>query len=850
MNYKPIFTALTAGFIVYSTVADNGDAHIKRYKNGIPGDKTIEAAQKLNIKIPVMCREWHVWWGAPYGSYPHMPKWVHWKGQRLFGKFDPETTIEQTRPGSQWRRWLNCVGYPLLGPYDSTQPDIIRWQLETARNAGIECLHLQLWPSLWDEGQDFSPMPIFDLIMETAAKLKYPVALHDEIQFRRPPITKAQDLNNSIKRSTMLLKRHGQHPGWYKINGQPVYYFQNWSKWIKPKDLAIYLKKVEEEVGPVYWIIEMADNPDYFKIPQIKAIVSHSNGWFLHTPPFGAGPHPWKKLEVSMKRAADMARKYGKKFGVQIKNRFNHTHDRGKPEKPLILSAEDGMFMVKSFVVSMKCKPDFIVMAQWNDFEECSFIEPGWDFDGFNGDPYRYCRITAALVGKQFVPAALPKRSQLDPFIRQKLFGDMQKGDMGPIFQQPKVADHKLQVKWTDGAKPDHVRIIQKELATWTPGLRKFTGAKLRLANYSAITHDGMINGKKELRFYAPGLISKDSHNMWLGIRVHKPAKTRLLVHYRGEQENYRIDSRWERTTISLKDGFQYQMPDQTTFYWTPLYKAKFAGREGDLLIQLSGSRENTYIRELIVWDPDMEEIKLKPAASMVLPQSISTACSFVAAAYDKMGNAGTPGLLLNTSKSNIKSTKADNTKYDLINTFDSLKHWKKLAGGKPQQVRFLPDYPDAPLAKLKNSLIATPLPKPAKSISLKISMQQTSYSRGQWVALFDKTGTKGIGVIWDSSLPKMFSGEGFIKLVKFDLTKPVNFNSKSVKISKICGSGIKVNSNVFLNIDLQITPENISLEFSGNKLKSSNPIKVPFEQVILRGNDTGYFDNLKVKIK
>jgi hypothetical protein len=128
---------LTIGLIlsVAPVKASNELSHRQQYAVGKANDKTIQAAQKLNIGIPVMCRERHVWWGAPHGAYPHLPRWQHWKGQRLFDAFDPDTTIEQTRPGSSWGRWLNCVGFPLLGPYESSQPDIIRWQLETAKNA-------------------------------------------------------------------------------------------------------------------------------------------------------------------------------------------------------------------------------------------------------------------------------------------------------------------------------------------------------------------------------------------------------------------------------------------------------------------------------------------------------------------------------------------------------------------------------------------------------------------------------------------------------------------------------------------------------------------------------------------
>jgi acetyl esterase/lipase len=410
---------LTIGLIlsVAPVKASNELSHRQQYAVGKANDKTIQAAQKLNIGIPVMCREWHVWWGAPHGAYPHLPRWQHWKGQRLFGAFDPDTTIEQTRPGSSWGRWLNCVGFPLLGPYESSQPDIIRWQLETAKNAGLDCLHLQLWPSIWDQGTDFTPMPIFDLIMETAANLHYPVALHDEIQFRKPTISKAQEVGNSITRSIMLLKRYGSHPGWYKI------------------DSATQAKR----------------------------------------------------------------------------------------------------------------------------------------------------------------PKAL------------------------------------------------------------------------------------------------------------------------------------------------------------------------------------------------------------------------------------------------------------DATGWDLVDSFDNLDRWKTRSG-KPQLVRFDPDNAYAPYVALNNVLMTTPLPRSMTHSTLKVNLRHTRHQRGQWVAFFDKTLTKGVGFIWDSSLKKMVDGQGFISIIAFDLDAPVAFSSKHTKLTKAATSGTKVDGDAFAQAELTVAPETVTLTIGGRTYSAPNPVKAPLGHVVIRGNNTGYFDNLFIK--
>ncbi len=607
---------------------------------GVPGDKAIEAASKLKIKVPVMCREWHVWWSSPHGDETRSAGWGHWKGERLYGAYDPEKTIEQTVPGSSWRRNLNCAGYPLLGPYGSAQPDIIRWQLETAKSAGLECLHIQLWPSIWDQGEDMSPANIFESALEAAAKLNFPIAVHDEIQFREPKISKAQTLESSIARTAKLLKRYAKHPGFYKIDGMPVYYFQNWSKWISAKDLESYCAGVEKEVGPVYWIVEMADSDEYFSIPQVKAFVSHNNAWLI-----GRGSDKWPELSAMMQRSVQMARKYGKKFGVLVYTRFDNTRDRGAPGKG-VMKANDGMTFVEALEQSMKAKPDFVIVTQWNDFEECAFIEPAWDFDGFNGDPYRYCRIVAASMGKSFKPAPLPERSQLDPFIRHKLFGDSKPGDMGPVFQNPKIEGGSLKADWTDGPKTSELRIVQGELARWTPADVEYKGQKLRLGNYSALDPEGKLKAGSELRLYAPGLVSKEPKTLWLGIKCKLPEKTKLSVEYHSSQQMIRVDSRWESRTVPLDNGITSKCADGSVRYWAPVYDAMLNGKEGDILIRTKGDKASAEIDDVVLWSPEMAGSAVQPAGKMPLPEGLDKNAPFVAAAYDALGNPGIPRII------------------------------------------------------------------------------------------------------------------------------------------------------------------------------------------------------------
>ena len=648
------FIYLLLSAVTYSAMADE-ETHLRKYADGIPGDKTLERAATMQVKIPVMCREWHIWWGAPVGVNPHIPRWQHWNNLYYYGQSDPQKTLEQLVPGTSWRRWIMSNGYPLLGPYDAAQPDIIRWQLETARNAGLECLHIHLWPSISDEGIDFTPLPVFEQILDTAAAMKYPVAVHDEIQFRRPNVTKAQLLSNSIKRTAMLVKRYGNHPGWYKIDNMPVYYFQNWSHWLRTQDMKTYFEEVEKQAGPVYWMVEQNGDEEVFKIPQIKAVLCSNNVSFIFAPPYGNEPHSWDQLLTTIKRDSELAQKYHKKFGLTVYTRFDPSHARKIEKGKSVMSADNGNFMLDSIEKGLKFKPDFIVLTQWNDFEECAFIEPAWDFDGFNGDPYRYCRIVAAMTGKKFTLAKLPDRNQLDPYIRFKLFGDSAPGDMGPVAHYPVINGTKLNVTWApDGPPLTEVRLVQNELAVWQPEMYVYhPDQKLRLGNWSHLGQNGELSGNRELRFYAPGMVAATPQIIWIGIKAFIPEGTQMTVNYRGPHEYFRIDSRWESRQVQLDKGFSWPMPDKSKYYWLPLYSAGFTGAEGDLLIRLGGKKEPIYLREIILWAPWFKGVDHKPESSLDL-KDVDITRPLVVVGYDKAGNAGQP-LLISQDITSVK---------------------------------------------------------------------------------------------------------------------------------------------------------------------------------------------------
>ena len=80
---------------------------------------------------PTYIQEWHIWWGFPYPD-----------SRRPFSHMDSTLTAS----GEPWRLDWNRNGYPLVGLYDSANPDIIRWQIRCMKAAGLDSVAVMIHP--------------------------------------------------------------------------------------------------------------------------------------------------------------------------------------------------------------------------------------------------------------------------------------------------------------------------------------------------------------------------------------------------------------------------------------------------------------------------------------------------------------------------------------------------------------------------------------------------------------------------------------------------------------------------------------------------------------------------------
>ncbi len=82
------------------------------------------------------------YWGAPWGKTVDRG-WDRWSG-------NPDAVIGP----ETWRRNIatgDKITYPLIGPYDSSNPEVVRWQIKNAKSAGIDAFAIMLWTYEFDK---------------------------------------------------------------------------------------------------------------------------------------------------------------------------------------------------------------------------------------------------------------------------------------------------------------------------------------------------------------------------------------------------------------------------------------------------------------------------------------------------------------------------------------------------------------------------------------------------------------------------------------------------------------------------------------------------------------------------
>lgn len=176
---------------------------------------TAPAAGPWNLpgKPPHLVAHYLPWFSGAAPAESGRPPWGHWKWDGGGPSRDPE------RRRDDGSRDIAAVRYPLIGPYDSASPAVVRYHLRTAAAAGVQAF-LVLW---YGPGSDTDHR--ISLLLEEAQRAGIKVALCYEEKTNFPPYRRPacrDELIDTVAADlSYVLTHYGSHPAYLKRNGKP-----------------------------------------------------------------------------------------------------------------------------------------------------------------------------------------------------------------------------------------------------------------------------------------------------------------------------------------------------------------------------------------------------------------------------------------------------------------------------------------------------------------------------------------------------------------------------------------------------------------------------------------------------
>jgi len=404
----PSVASVSSGGVVTALTA--GRAQIIATAGGKQGQVAVSVVVPKPPPM-IIAQEFHLVWRTPRYVSGQLPTglaafnpWHNWSDDF---DIDPETLVG----GTTWRRNTVSEGYPLLGPFDSRNTDVLRWQIRLAKNAGLGGVLVDLFAN--DAG-DFDPewVSIFAQLLDISSQEGFKIGVLDEVAFGNAA---TKNPTTMTKRATNFLQRFKDHPAYLSIDGEPVYQFSFYNLFLSYQDLNTLFANVEATVGPVFWIVQGNATSDLLASTRLKAI----QGNILL--PTEAGTVDWAHVADSSQKFVTVVQQHAKRAAINIFPGFAEAKLRRSTTR--VIHRDHGNTLTRQLDLARQARADFVVISSFNDGGENSAITPGWDFEDYAGDPYQYLRIVASVLGRTFVVPPLPPIDAVDPLIAGKLYG-------------------------------------------------------------------------------------------------------------------------------------------------------------------------------------------------------------------------------------------------------------------------------------------------------------------------------------------------------------------------------------------------------------------------------------------
>ena len=295
---------------------------------------------------------------------------------------------------------VSSTHYPLLGPYDSYDPDIIRAHISLAKQAGIDGFILSWWgPKTYEDRA-------VKTILDVAEEMEFKISAYYES-------VRDIDQKQVTEELEYFFKSYGDHPAFLTESGQPVLFV--YVPGYKDRSVDFWLQvreNVEEEYGPVTLIADHSD-PDY--LPAFEAFHTYI---YTGDEPLRVFGEAMERMSTSLsgspverisalKNGEDLIL-YEKPFFVTVNPGFkSYEWSQGD----LLAEREDGDRYRRNWETALELNAHTVLITSWNEWHEGTEVEPSREY-GFD-----YLGLTREYIEEYKQVSMVSRESEIDASI-------------------------------------------------------------------------------------------------------------------------------------------------------------------------------------------------------------------------------------------------------------------------------------------------------------------------------------------------------------------------------------------------------------------------------------------------
>ena len=371
-----------------------------------PGDTLVLAHYMAWFQTPPVSRRWQHWNWDPDGEggqdeQDHLPDRIRADG----------------RPD------LAAIHEPLIGAYDSSDPDLIEYQLALAWASGIEGFVIDWYGPQDREGIDLAVSRMFDKVAEWREQYGFrfflTITYEEQILFQVEEGQAQQIAATSHFR--YILEKYAAQTSYLRYQARPlIFYFEAWPEGrpglLRPAQLA----EIKRNLPPFY-LIYMGAEAEFLEV---------SDGFFSWVSGTNENPEDWGGDYVNWVYDEMDFRTEEHNLTLNIGSvwaGFDDSQVWGWGDVPRYIDRQEGLVYAQTWEVAQRNKveqagnaPSWVQIVTWNDWNEGSEIEPSVEYG------YQYLEATQRQVrsysGRDLPPEALriPKIIYHYDFVQRK----------------------------------------------------------------------------------------------------------------------------------------------------------------------------------------------------------------------------------------------------------------------------------------------------------------------------------------------------------------------------------------------------------------------------------------------